>query len=50
MTWDKEGLQKEVDNYESGTFINWSKLARHYKITNTAGELAKMEVKLPKNV
>ena len=22
MTWDKEGLQKEVENYESGTFIN----------------------------
>ena len=41
MTWDKEGLQKEVENYESGTFINWSELARRYKITNTAGELAK---------
>ena len=50
MTWDNEGLQKEVENYENGTFINWSELARRYKITNTAGELAKMEVKLPKNV
>ena len=41
MSWDKEGLQREVEEYESGTLINWSELARKYHIRNSSGDLAK---------
>lgn len=41
MTWDKEGLQQEVEELEDGSSINWTSLAKKYKITNKSGEIAK---------
>ena len=41
MEWDKDGMKKEVNEYENGNVINWSELSRHYKVKNTAGELAR---------
>ena len=41
VTWDKEVLKEEVDNYPDGTRVNWSDLARRHNIQNTKGETAK---------
>ena len=41
MTWDKNGLKSEVEGYADGVKVNWSEIARKYKITNRKGEIAK---------
>ncbi|KAK3718960.1 hypothetical protein QZH41_017573, partial [Actinostola sp. cb2023] len=41
MNWDKIGLREEVEGYEDGMKVNWSALAKKYKITNKAGQIAK---------
>ena len=41
VTWDKEVLEEEVENYPDGTRVNWSDLARRHNIQNTNGETAK---------
>ena len=43
MTWDKNGLKSEVEGYAHGVKVNWSEIARRYKITNRKGEIAKNE-------
>ena len=41
VTWDKEVLKEEVDNYPDGTRVNLSDLARRHNIQNTKGETPK---------
>lgn len=41
MTWKKEELKAEVESYEDGKFVSWSKLAQTYNVLNSKGELAK---------
>ena len=40
VTWDKEGLLKEVKAYPDGHQVNWSVLACRYQTTNKAGKIA----------
>lgn len=40
MHWDKETLKAEVISYEDGQSVNWSELARKYKVDNGKGEIA----------
>ena len=41
MTWDKDQLRAEVEGYEDGHVVNWSKLAAQYNVLNTSDQLAK---------
>ena len=41
MLWDKEALKKEIQSKQDGEKINWSEIARQYKVTNKRGEIAK---------
>ena len=45
MTWDKEALKREFENLPEDTVVNWSDIARRYKITDqsgkTGGQIAK---------
>lgn len=47
MTWDKNSLNSEVDGYEDGVKVNWSEIARRYKITNRKGDIAKNGGQIP---
>jgi len=41
MTWDKNGLQREVESYQEGTKVNWSTLASQYDIRHSHSNIAK---------
>ena len=41
VTWDKNALKLEVEEYDDGTKVNWSELARRYEITSKKGQIAK---------
>ena len=41
MTWKKEELKPEVESYEDGKFVGWSKLAQTYNVLNSKGKLSK---------
>ena len=34
MTWDKNQLREEVEGYEDGHVVNWSRLAARYNVLN----------------
>ena len=38
MTWDKEALKREFENLPEDTVVNWSDIARRYKITDQSGK------------
>jgi hypothetical protein len=40
MDWDQQALLEEVENYNDGTIVNWSELARRYQVKNKNGQLA----------
>lgn len=49
MTWDKNSLKSEVKGYADGVKVNWSEIARRYKITNQKGDIAKNEARYLRN-
>ena len=40
VTWDKEGMKREFESYPVGTVVNWSDIARKYRITDSKGRIA----------
>ena len=49
MTWDRKGLQREVESYQDGKKVNWSTLVRQYDKRDSHGNIPKNRGQIAKD-